>query len=179
MKNPYKKLSSEVLYERKYVRFVKEKVLINGHEKDYSFADIANGIGIVAINEKNEIVLVGQWRYPIDRYTWEIPAGMREEDEDPLDTAKRELQEEAGLIAKNWKKLGSFFMEASSTTKVGHVFLARDLEHVDQNLDDDENIERQWIPFEEAMEKIDSGEIADGLSVLGILRAQAHLRMSE
>ncbi|MEK7145907.1 MAG: DNA mismatch repair protein MutT, partial [Patescibacteria group bacterium] len=74
-KNPFKKLSSELLYERPYVRFMKEKVEVAGQVKDYSFAQINNGIGIVAINDKNEVVLVGQWRYPIDEYSWEIPAG--------------------------------------------------------------------------------------------------------
>ncbi len=176
-KNPFKKLSSELLYERPYVRFMKEKVEVAGQVKDYSFAQINNGIGIVAINDKNEVVLVGQWRYPIDEYSWEIPAGMREENEDPLETAKRELREEAGVIAKKWTALGSFYMECSSTNKESFAFLAEDLELGEGNPDDDEEIESRWLPLEEALKKVASGEIKDGLTCLGLLRAQSILRV--
>lgn len=175
-KNPFKKLSSEVLYERPYLRFMKEKVQVGEQVKDYSYADIRNGIGIVAINDKKEVVLVGQWRYPIDAYDWEIPAGMREGEEDPLETAKRELREEAGVTAKKWTPLGSFYMECSSTNKVSYAFLAQDLELGADQQDDDEEIAALWIPLTEALEKVAAGEIRDGLTCLGLLRAESILR---
>ena len=171
--NPYKTISREVIHSRNHMNFVKTKVLINGKEKDYSYADISDGIGIVAVNDKGEVALVGQWRYAIETYEWEIPAGMREDGEDPLDTAKRELREEAGCTAKSWKKLGSFFMESNATNKVAHAFLATDLEMCDTDFDDDENIEIEWIPLEEAVEKVLNGEIKNGLSSLGLLTARA------
>ena len=177
--NPFTELSSEVVYERKYVRFIKDMVRIGEVEKDYSYADIADGIAIVAVNDKREVVLVGQWRYPIKQYTWEVPAGMRDEGEDPLETAKRELEEEAGIRAKKWTPLGSFFMEASSTTKRAFAFLAQDLELVEQSIEEDERIEIEWLPFDVALEKIATGEIRDGLTVIGLLRARDYLLDSE
>lgn len=174
--NPFTKISSEEIYRRPYVRFMKDKIRINGLEKDYSYADIANGIGIVAINDRNEVALVGQWRYPINRYDWEIPAGMREDNEDSLLGAQRELKEEVGVTAKKWTKLGEFFMECSSTTKKAIAFLAQDLKLGDQSLDDDEKIEVLWIPFQEAIGLIDSGEIRDGFTVLALLRAKEKIQ---
>lgn len=173
--NPYTQISSEQIYARKYVRFMKDMVKIGEHTKDYSYSDIANGVGIVAINEKQEIALVGQWRYPVKQYNWEIPAGMREDGEDPLATAKRELKEEAGLTAQKWQKLGEFFMEPSSTTKVGHIFLAQELQQGNQSLDDDERINVEWLPLKEILALIEKGEIKDGFTILGILRAQSYL----
>ncbi|MEK7145851.1 MAG: NUDIX hydrolase, partial [Patescibacteria group bacterium] len=105
------------------------------------------------------------------------PAGMREENEDPLETAKRELREEAGVIAKKWTALGSFYMECSSTNKESFAFLAEDLELGEGNPDDDEEIESRWLPLEEALKKVASGEIKDGLTCLGLLRAQSILRV--
>lgn len=170
--NPFTKISSLELYRRPYVRFMKDLVKINGLEKDYSYADIANGIGIVAINDRNEVALVGQWRYPIDRYSWEIPAGMREGNEDPLLGAQRELKEEAGVTARKWTPLGEFFMEGSSTTKKAIAFLAQDLKMGEQSLDDDEKIEVLWMPFQQLLELIEQGKMQDGFSVLALLRAR-------
>ncbi len=170
--NPFTKISSEELYRRPYVRFMRDLVKINGLEKDYSYADIANGIGIVAINDQNEVALVGQWRYPIARYSWEIPAGMREGAEDPLEAAKRELKEEAGVTAKKWTSLGEFFMEGSSTTKKAIIFLAQDLEMGKQSLDDDEKIEVLWLPFQQVIDLTEDGSIKDGMTVLALLRAK-------
>jgi ADP-ribose pyrophosphatase len=78
-----------------------------------------------------------------------------------------------------WKKLGSFFMESNATNKVAHAFLATDLEMCDTDFDDDENIEIEWIPLEEAVEKVLNGEIKNGLSSLGIVTALAHLQKTE
>ncbi|MBU0982189.1 NUDIX hydrolase [Patescibacteria group bacterium] len=177
--NPFVTKSSEVLYERPYLRFVKDVAEMDGKEFDRSYADIADGIGILAVNEKSEVALVGQFRYAIGKYTWEVPAGMRDGDEEPLDTAKRELQEEAGLKAQDWVDLGSFYMESSSTTKVSHAFLARDLEQTKTAPEDDERIDMLWITYDEALQKIKTGEIDDGLSVLALLRAQEYLRKKE
>lgn len=177
--NPYKTLEKKIIHERNHVKFIKACVKINGREKDYSYADISDGIGIVAINKKGEVALVGQWRYSVNCYQWEIPAGMNEKGESPLQTAKRELLEEAGYSAKKWVKLGSFFMDSNATNKVAHAFLATDLKMGETNYDEDENIEIKWIPFEKAVQSVLKGEIQNGLTALGLLTAKAHLQSLE
>lgn len=177
--NPWETLSSEEEVRRPSLSFFKDRVRINGFEKDYSFIRFASGIGIVALREDGMIPMVGQWRYPIETYAWEIPAGTLEEGESPLETAKRELAEEAGLKAQKWTPLGAYYMEPSVSTQKSYLFLAEELTEVGMNPDDDEVLEVIWLPFEEALGKVASGEIEDAFTVIGLLKAQAHLRSAE
>lgn len=174
--NPYFTLSSELLHERKYVRFVRDMVTVGEVKKDYSYIDVDDSVGIVALNEKGEVALVGQWRYPIKEYHWEIPAGMCEAGESPLENAKRELMEEAGVQAKKWTVLGSYQMDASKMNQQNTLFLAEELTVGDNAPMEDERIERLWLPLKEAVALVESGEIRDGLTVIGLLKAQVYLR---
>lgn len=177
--NPYFTLSSELLHERKYVRFLHDKVQIGDTKKDYSYISVDDGVGIVALNEKGEVALVGQWRYPIKEYHWEIPAGMTEAGETPLENAKRELMEEAGVHAKEWTALGSYQMDPSKMDQQNHLFLARQLTVGKSSPMEDEQIENLWIPLEEALQLVENGTIRDGFTAIGLLRAQAFLQKKE
>ncbi len=174
--NPYKTLTSKLLHERTYVRFMRDMVKIGSIEKDYSYMAVDDSVGIVALNEKGEVALVGQWRYPIKQYHWEIPAGMAEAGETPLENAKRELMEEAGVSAEKWTELGSYQMDASKMDQQNHLFLAEELSVGDNAPMEDERIERLWLPLEEAIALVESGEIRDGLTVIALLRVQAYLQ---
>lgn len=177
--NPYTLISSELLHKRPYVEFYKDVVKIREVVKDYSYVKVDDSVGIVAINGKGEVALVGQWRYPINSYNWEIPAGMCEPGEKPELSAIRELEEEAGVVAQKWDFLGNFQLEASKMNQKTHVFLARELTVGKNAPMEDEKLSNIWIPFEEAIEKIELGEIREGLSVIGLLRARDYLRNSE
>lgn len=177
--NPYTLLSSELLHKRPYVEFYKDMVKIRDTVKDYSYMKVDDSVGIVAINDKGQVALVGQWRYPINTYNWEIPAGMCEAGETHQESAIRELKEEAGAVAEQWDSLGYFQMEASKMDQQTHVFLARKLRVSENAPMEDEKLTTLWIPFEEALEKIGEGEIREALSVIGLLRAQAYLRTLE
>jgi len=174
--NPYTVLSSELMHKRPYVEFYKDMVKIREVVKDYSYMKVDDSVGIVAINDKGQVALVGQWRYPIQNYNWEIPAGMCEPGESHQETAVRELKEEAGVSAEQWDFLGTFQMEASKMDQQTHVFLARKLRVGANAPMEDEKLSTLWLPFEEALEKIAEGEIREALSVIGLLRAQAYLR---
>lgn len=177
--NPYTQLSSQKLHERKYVKFFKDMVKIGEIEKDYSYMDVDDSVGVVALNEKGEVALVGQWRYPIKQYHWEIPAGMAEAGETPLENAKRELMEEAGVQAKEWTELGSYQMDGSKMDQQNHLFLAQELTVGENAPMEDERIERLWLPLEEALALVEAGEIRDGFTVIGLLRAQSYLQKKE
>ncbi len=174
--NPYFTLSSELLHERKYVRFMRDMVEIGDVKKDYSYMVVDDSVGIVALNEKGEVALVGQWRYPIKEYRWEIPAGMAEPGESPLENAKRELMEESGVSAAKWTELGSYQMDGSKMRQHNHLFLAEELTVGDNAPMEDEKLERLLLPLEAAIALIESGEIRDGLTVIALLRAQGYLR---
>lgn len=174
--NPYQTISHELLHQRPYVRFYRDQVTVKGMQKDYSFIEVDDSTGIVALNSKGEVALVGQWRYPIKQYRWEVPAGMSEPGETPLENAKRELKEESGVEAARWTELGSFQMDGSKMDQHNHLFLAEDLVVGENSPMDDEELELLWMPLDQAVALIESGEIRDGLTVIGLLRAQAHLR---
>lgn len=174
--NPYATLAHELLHERKYVQFFRDKVTMNGLEKDYSYISVDDSVGIVVLNQHNQVVLVGQWRYPIKEYRWEIPAGMAEAGESPLENAKRELKEEAGVEAQTWIPLGSYQMDGSKMDQKNHLFLAMDLSLGANSPMEDEQLAVQWLPLTEAIGLVEAGEIRDGLTVIGLLRAQAFLQ---
>ena len=171
--NPYTILSSDEIPCRRHLNFFKERVKINDVERDYSYPQFSDSVCVLAINDKDEVVLVGQWRRPIKKYVWEIPAGMKESGEDPFVAAKRELEEEAGVTAKEWELLGEYDMEGSVIVRKRFIYLAKDLTLTEQNMEDDESIEILWIPFGELRELIEKGEVQDAATVLAIFKILA------
>ncbi len=119
-----------------------------------------------------EILLVGQWRYPVGRYSWEIPRGGSMQDEsDLLAAAQRELREEAGVVARAWKPLATVDVNNGVTSDVEHLFLATDLEFCESHQDPVEEISVRWVPFAGAVQMVSSGEITEVCSVAAILLA--------
>ena len=132
--------------------------------------------GVVALTPHNEVVMVGQWRYPFGQYSWEIIEGGAEPDETPQQAAARELQEEAGLGARTWQRLGGpLWLSNSVTDEVAHIFLARDLHPLEATPDDTELLQVRRVPFERAVQMAHTGEIVDVMSVAALLRAERHL----
>ncbi len=129
-------------------------------------------IGIVPLDGKGNTWLVGQYRYVLDQYSWEIPMGGAPLEEDILEAAKRELAEETGLRAGQWTPLTTIHLSNSVCDEVGHAFLAEDLTQGDTQFEETEKIEIQKLPLDEAVEMAMDGRITDSLSVAALLKLQ-------
>lgn len=135
-------------------------------------------LGCVPFHEDGTVTLVGQHRYPLDKYFWEIPEGGGRPGQDPLEEMKRELAEETGLRARTWVPLGPIHLSNSVTDESGFLWLARDLEEGAAHPESVEQIATRRIPFAEALAEAIDGRLSDALTVIGLLRAAHHLGIS-
>uniref|UniRef100_Q02AR8 GDP-mannose pyrophosphatase n=1 Tax=Solibacter usitatus (strain Ellin6076) TaxID=234267 RepID=Q02AR8_SOLUE len=124
---------------------------------------------MMAIDDKNRVLLVRQYRLPADKYLWELPAGRLDDGEKPLDAAKRELKEETGYAARKWTKLASYYASPGFVQERMTIFLAEDLTAGEATPMDDERIETRWFKRKELAEMIDEGKIEDGKTLIGFL----------
>src|SRR5581483_8843925 len=132
----------------------------------YGVVEMTAAVGIVALDPADRVVLVGQYRYPTDRYSWEIVAGYANPGANAIDAARRELREETGLDATDWTALGSCQVSNSVTDQIGHLFLARGLTTGAPAPDATEDLRRRWIPFADALALAQSGEIDQAFSLV-------------
>lgn len=173
-KNPWQTLSGELKYENRWIS-VTEYQVINpgGGHGIYGKVHFKNlAIGIVALDEEMNTWLVGQYRYTLSQWSWEIPEGGGPMNEDPLEAAKRELQEETGLRAERWQQIVKLHTSNSVTDEAGYIFLAEGLHQGENSLEETEADLRVWkLPLKEALQMVEDGRITDSLSVMGLLMA--------
>jgi len=124
---------------------------------------------MMAVDDKNRVLLVRQYRLPAEKYLWELPAGRLDDGEKPLDAAKRELKEETGYAAKKWTKLASYYASPGFVQERMTIFLAEDLTAGEATPMEDERIETRWFKRKELAEMIDEGKIEDGKTLIGFL----------
>lgn len=127
-----------------------------------------SAVGVVAIDERDRVVLVGQHRYAFDELSWEIPEGGSPRDEEALEGAKRELLEETGLTAGTWREIGRWQLSNSVTDEAAVAYLATDLRQGEPQPEGTESLEVKWLPFDEVVQLVDSGELVDALTVLSL-----------
>lgn len=177
-RNPWKTLGSRIVYQNAWLRLREDAVLRpDGKEGIYSVVELRPSVGIVALNADREIVLVGQWRYPLGRYSWEIPRGGSLEGEtDLLAAAQRELQEEAGIAARQWQRLGAVDVNNGVTSDVQHLFLATGIEERKTQPEPVEEIAIRWTSLKDAVRMATSGEISEVCSVAAILLSDTRCR---
>jgi 8-oxo-dGTP pyrophosphatase MutT (NUDIX family) len=124
--------------------------------------------GVVVLDDADRVLLVGQHRYTLDAYSWEIPEGGVPDGETALDGARRELREETGVEADGWRELCRFHLSNSITDEGGALFAAHARDHGDPAPDATEDITTRWVPFDEALAMIAGGEITDAMSIMGL-----------
>jgi 8-oxo-dGDP phosphatase len=172
MQNPWTILDSREVYDNRWMRVTEFSVIHpNGGRGIYGKVHFKNrALGIVAMDEEWNIYIVGQYRFTLDRYSWEIPEGGGAVDEEPLAAAQRELKEETGLVAAHWKKMFDFHLSNSITDECGEVYLATGLEQRTPAPEDTEKLTVRKVPLEEAYRMVEMGEITDSMSVAAIFR---------
>lgn len=130
-----------------------------------------SAVGVLALSERGEVTLVGQWRVPLGRYSWELPEGGCPHDEDPLAAAQRELAEETGLRAASWMQILSCDVSNCVTDETASIFLAWNLRPGEAAPDGTEVLERRVVHFTTLLDGIERGAIRDGLTIAAVLRA--------
>lgn len=174
IKNPWKTLSGDLKYENKWIAVTEYQVLNPAGGKGiYGKVHFKNtAIGVVPLDEQLNTWLVGQFRYTLNEWSWEIPEGGGPAGESFLDSAKRELQEETGLTAKSWQQIVKLHTSNSVTDEVGYIFMAENLTEGENALEETEADLKVWkLPLKEAVNMIHEGKITDSLSVMGLLMA--------
>ena len=127
-------------------------------------------IGVIPLDEDNNTWIVGQYRYPLQKYSWEIPEGGGDRNLPPVDSAKRELMEECGIKAQSWTPLMQMHTSNSATDEVVYLFVARDLSFHEPEPEENEEIEVRKMPFDELFRMVMDGEITDSLTAAGVMK---------
>lgn len=174
MKNPWTTLTTKPQYENPWIQVVEHDVLKpNGSPGIYGVVRFKYlAIGVIPIHADGTTVLVGQYRYPLEAYSWEIPEGGGSRAIDPLDSAKRELIEETGLRAAKWLRFLDLHLSNSVSDEQAINYLAWDLTEGVAQPDDTEQLQIRRVPFAEAVCMAMAGEITDAMAVAGLIKAQ-------
>ncbi len=172
--NPWTIISSEEKYDNPWINLTEYQVINpNGGKGIYGKVHFKNlAIGIIPINNDDEIILIGQYRFPLDVYSWEIPEGGGKLGVDPLDSAKRELLEETGLKANKWTKLMEMHLSNSVSDELAIIYIAEDLEQFEAEPEETEQLELKKIHFDDALKMVMNGEITDAMTVAALLKFQ-------
>ncbi len=175
--NPWTKISSEVKYENPWIKIVEDKVKNPaGNDGIYGVVHFkTHAIAVIPLDENNNTWIVGQYRYPLDSYEWEIVEGGCPEVTSPLETAHRELHEEVGLKAETMEMILEMQLSNSTTDEVSYTYIARGLSYVGETPEEEEELAIRKLPFTEVYEMVLRGEIRDSLSVASVLRAKIWL----
>lgn len=178
MKNPWTTISKKEVYDNPWIRVEEHQVITPTQKKGIygkvSFKNLA--VGILPLDENGYTWLVGQYRYTLDEYTWEIPMGGGAIGQTALESAKRELKEETGLQANEWTEILKIHTSNSVTDEVGYVFLAKELVQGETAFDDTEDIKVWHLPFQEAYDMVLDGQITDAISMAAIFKASVLLK---
>ena len=167
---PWQRRSRRVGYANAWITVWHDEVdRPDGGPGIYGVVHFANlAAGVVVFDADDRILLVGQHRYTLDRYSWELPEGGVTPDESPLDGMKRELREETGVEADDWREIVRFDLSNSVTDETGVLFVATGIRHGTATPDPTEDLATRWLPFADALALVAAGEITDAMTILGL-----------
>ncbi len=165
-----KTISSQRIFEGKMIRLRVDTVeLPNGDTTTREVVEHPGAVAVIALTEQGELLLVRQYRHPTREVLLEIPAGKRDPGESPLACARRELEEETGYRAQQWRVLFSYYTSPGFSDELLYIVHGSDLVKGDAHTDEEEFIEVVTLPLAEALNMIDRGEIRDAKTIIGIL----------
>lgn len=168
-----KQLASEEIFKGRVFRVTRDAVeLEDGRTSTREIVHHSGGAAIAALTEQQELYLVRQFRYAFGRELWELPAGKLEPGENPLEAAKRELEEEVGLAADRYIDLGPFYPTVGYCGEIIYSWAALGLRETGQHLDEGEFLTPARLPLREALEMVQRGEIVDGKTVAAVLKLE-------
>ncbi|MBT8471299.1 MAG: NUDIX hydrolase [Marinicaulis sp.] len=172
---PWVVRSSRLTFENPWIRVTDHDVLHpDGSDGEYGVVSFKNiAIGVLPITERGETWLVGQHRFPSEKYSWELPEGGGLVDDSPLESAKRELREETGVSAENWIELTRFDVSNSVTDERAICFLAYGLHHGQSAPEPSELLDVKKVPLKDVYHNVMTGEISDSLTIMMVLMASA------
>ncbi|MFD2921338.1 NUDIX domain-containing protein [Terrimonas rubra] len=175
--NPWQITGEKNVYDNKWIN-VTEYDVINpsGGKGIYGKVHFKNlAVAVVPVDAEGNVYLVGQYRFTIDEYSWEIPEGGCPEGSDPLDTAKRELLEETGLIAGEWTEIMQMHLSNSVTDELAYIYLAKQLLQANAEPEETEQLQVKKLPFNTVYEMVMDGRIKDALTVAAVLKVKLML----
>ena len=171
-----RKLSSEMKFDGKLIKVTYDIAEVNGKEAWREVVHHPGASAVVAIDEDNRIIMEKQFRYALNDYLLEIPAGKLDAGEDPLVCAKRELEEETGIIASEWISLGTIATSSGFCNEVIHLYVAKGLSKGEIHWDEDEYVEVERYTFDELLQRISEEKIKDSKTLSALLLAMPYLK---
>jgi len=176
-RGPWTTLNEELRYETPWIAVSHHEILDpSGRAGIYGVVHFKNlAIGVVPLDEEGNTWIVGQYRYPIQAYSWEIPEGGGDRAIPPIESAQRELREEAGIVAANWTEILRMDLSNSASDEHAILYVAQDLTFYDPEPDHNEELVLRKLPFEELYAMVVRGEVRDSLTVAAVLRVKLML----
>jgi 8-oxo-dGTP pyrophosphatase MutT (NUDIX family) len=170
--SPWKRLSRTVAYQNPWIVVYHDEVVRpDGQPGVYGVVHYRNrAVAVVALDEQDRVLLVGQYRYTLDLYSWEVPEGGAGEGEEPLAAARRELREETGYSADRWELVARLHLSNSVSDEEGFCYLATGLRHGDAEPEGTEQLQVRWVPFAEALAMTADGRLTDCFAVAALQR---------
>jgi ADP-ribose pyrophosphatase len=169
---PWQQITSRRIYANKWMALREDQVrLPDGRETIYGVVDCGNCVGVLPFVDPDHVVLVGQYRYVAQKFTWEMPTGGVRPGESLESAAQRELAEEAGQRAGRLTWISTYHTSKSVMNETAHLYLGESLTSIDQPADETEFIERQIFPFHEVLAMVRRAEITDSMTVIAVLHA--------
>ena len=170
-------VSTEVAFTGKVWNIRRDAFLLDGHEITREYMDHTGAVAVLALDERDRVLLIKQYRHPIRMRDWELPAGLLDFDgESPLDAAKRELAEEVDLVAETWDLLSEFMTSPGGSNEVLRVYLARGVSAAPDTFartEEEAGIEKRWVPLDEVLDGVLSRDLQNSILAISALSAAA------
>jgi ADP-ribose diphosphatase len=172
--DPWKITAEKIVYDNPWIKLTEYQVINpSGNPGIYGKVHYKNiAIGVLPLDDYMNTYLVGQYRFVLGQYSWEMPEGGGPEGTDPLDSAKRELLEETGLKAQQWTELQRLHLSNSVSDELSILYLARDLQQFEAEPEDTEQLLVNKVPFDEVYRMVCDGEITDAMTVAAVLKVR-------